>query len=180
MKNIKMKTLLLVVCAVFVTLSGCTDYTQGWPYPEDVDSVYVEMFNSKSLRRGAEYTLTDAICKQLEVQTPYKIVSDRSRADSIIYGEIVSLGDTVLSTEVETGMPIEKETRLALVFSWKDLNTGKMYVNEKQVTASASYIREKKSSDLATYNLSQSFEYAADVAVNKAAEKVVESMRLEW
>ncbi len=151
-------------------LNGCGDnrYTQGWPYPEKVRSVYVEMFNSKSLRRGGEYTLTDAICKQIEVQTPYKIIADRNRADSVLYGEILSLGDSVLSTEAKTGVAVEKEARVELIFSWKDLNTGQMYVNEKRITAAADYA------------IGQEFEYGRDVAVNKAAIKVVESMRIEW
>jgi len=153
---------------LMVTGCGDNEYTQGWPYPENVRSVYVEMFNSKSLRRGAEYTLTDAICKQIEVQTPYKIIADRNRADSILYGEIVSLGDSVLATEAETGSPIEKEARVEVVFSWKDLNSGKMYVNEMKVTAAADY------------SMGQDYEYGSDVAVNKAALKVVENMRLEW
>jgi hypothetical protein len=175
------KTLIFTAAVTIVAIiSGCGEYSQGWPYPEKVNSVYVEMFNSKSLRRGAEYTLTDAICKQIEVQTPYKIVSDRNRADSILYGEIVSLGDAVLATEAETGLPIEKETRLTLVFSWKDLNTGKMYINEKVVRASADYIKDEEMNSQANYNLNQSYEYGTDVAVNKAARKVVEDMRLEW
>jgi hypothetical protein len=179
MKNAKVLSMAAFMLAVMI-VGGCGDYSQGWPYPEKVNSVYVEMFNSKSLRRGAEYTLTDAVCKQLEVQTPYKIVSDRNRADSILYGEIVALGDAVLSSEAETGLPIEKETRVVVVFSWKDLNTGKMYVNEKTVRASAGYIKEDDPSTQVSYNINQSYEYGTDVAVNKAAQKIVESMRLEW
>ncbi len=164
-----MKISILTFFAIFM-LTGCGDnpYSQGWPYPEKVRSVYVEMFNSKSLRRGAEYTLTDAVCKQIEVQTPYKIIADRNRADSVLYGEILSLNDSVLATEAETGVPIEKEARVVVVFSWKDLNTGQMYVNEMRVTASSDYA------------IGQDFEYGQNVAVNKAALKIVESMRNEW
>lgn len=166
LKHIKVTVLILM--ASLVTITGCSEYTHGWPYPEKVRSVYVEMFNSKSLRRGAEYTLTDALCKQIEVQTPYKIISDRNRADSIIYGEITSIGDSVLATEPRTGSTIEKEARVELVFSWKNLNTGQMYVNEKLVRASADY------------STGQDFDYGTDVAVNKAAAKIVENMRVEW
>lgn len=152
-----------------VIFSGCGDsYSNGWPYPDKVQSVYVEMFGSQSLRRGAEYKLTDAICKQIEVQTPYKIISDRNRADSILYGEILSIGDSVITTEPEVGTTIEKEARVEVVFSWKDLNTGQMYVNEKTVIASDDY------------SMGQDFPYGADVAVNIAAKRVVESMRIPW
>jgi len=167
-KTIKTIIAALILVSTLLSISGCSEYTQGWPYPEKVRSVYVEMFDSRSLRRGAEYTLTDAICKQIEVQTPYKIVSDRSRADSLLYGEIIYLSDSILATEPELGTTIEKEARVELVYSWKDLNTGKMYINEKRVRAAADY------------TTGQDFDYGTDIAVNKAARSVVEGMRKEW
>ncbi len=166
--NIKTTATFLLIAATLLTVGGCGEYTQGMPYPDKVQSVYVEMFGSRSLRRGAEYTLTDAVCKQIEVQTPYKIISDRSRADSVVYGEIVSLNDSILATEPRLGTAIEKEARLEVVFSWKDLNSGKMYVEQKTIRASADY------------TAGQDFGYGTDIAVNKAARAIVESMRIGW
>jgi hypothetical protein len=71
--------------------SGCGEfdlsgYSDDWLYPQDVSSVYLEMFDSASFQRGHEYILTDALAKRIEAQTPYKIVSNRNRADTILSG----------------------------------------------------------------------------------------------
>ncbi|ARN57008.1 LPS assembly lipoprotein LptE [Sedimentisphaera salicampi] len=167
MRSVKFFTLLTLAAGILY-ISGCSGYTQGFPYPEKVQTVCVEMFESKSFRRGYEFELTEALCKQIEAQTPYKIVSDRSRADSLIYGEIESISQTVLNTDSETGLPIQREIGVNAVFTWKNLVTGKLYANNKRIKAAG------------TYADGQDVELAGKAAVNKAAEKIVEAMQLEW
>ena len=67
--------LICVVTAFCIGVTGCgrgglSGYSNEWLYPDDVDSVYVDVFDSASFRRGHEYTLTDAICKRIEAETP--------------------------------------------------------------------------------------------------------------
>jgi hypothetical protein len=75
-----------VICLLcFLFLGGCgpsTGYTNGSLFPTDVNSVYLQMFDNRSFRRGIEFTLSDALAKRIEVDTPYKIVSSQDRADS--------------------------------------------------------------------------------------------------
>ncbi|MGE4285283.1 MAG: LPS assembly lipoprotein LptE [Phycisphaerae bacterium] len=167
--NKLIKTFLLLTLFVF---GGCAGYTSGFPYPEEVKTVYVEMFDSQSFRRGLEYDLTDALCKQIEVQTPYKIVSERAIADSVIYGRIEQVNELVLGTDTETGYAIQNEVNVSLTYSWKNLITGRMYANDMSITASAPYAMGSADS--------QTRDYAGTVAVNKAAEKIVESMQIDW
>ena len=163
--------LVLTASGVCLTgLAGCGGYNQGWLYPENISSVYVEMFDSKSFRRDYEYLLTDSICKQIEVQTPYKIIADSGRADTILYGYISSMDDSVLATDRESGRPLEQEAVVKVVFSWKDLTTGRMYADSIEVAGACSY------SDFE----GQGYQYAAEVAVNKAAQKILESMQTKW
>jgi len=70
---------------------GCTEmsgYSNESLFPEDVGSVYVEMFDNQSFRRGVEYELTDALAKRIEAETPYKVISSRDRADTVILSEL--------------------------------------------------------------------------------------------
>ena len=164
-----------LLCGAAVFTGGCGQgglcgYTQGWTYPENIQSVYVEMFDSKSFRRDYEYELTNAICKQLEVQTPYKIISDRNCADSILYGYIDAIGSSVIATERETGRALEQEARIYVVYSWKNLKTGELLVDNKRVFGVSSFSEYQE----------QDFDYAASAAVNRAAEKVVEKMQNSW
>ncbi len=164
-----------VVSVVFVfALVGCDiggvgEYSNTWLYPSEVSTVYVEMFDSRSFRRGHEYTLTDAICKRIEAETPYKIVSDRDEADTILSGQL-AIYSGVLAWERYEGKPMEMETTVAVSVSWKNLRTGELLVNNENVTASASY------SD----PLGQTFDYSANLAVNRAAQRVVELMEITW
>ena len=87
----KQNTLILIMigAGLAVLSGGCGQgYQNGWLYPQDVKTVYVEMFDSGGFRRGYEFELTDASCKLIESRTPYKIVSDRGRADSVLSGDM--------------------------------------------------------------------------------------------
>lgn len=56
--------------------------------------------------------------------------------------------------------------------TWKNLNTGRIIVNNERVSGSASYSTSLKQE--------QPFEYAANLAVNRAAERVIEAMQTKW
>jgi len=164
------RVILTLAAAAFVPVAGCgKGYQNGWPYPQQIQTVYVEMFDTNSFRRGHEYVLTDAICKRLEAQTPYKIVSDRNVADSILSGEM-NIGTSVLATDYYSGRPIEKETLVSVSVTWKNLKTGELLISGEKVYASGTY----------SSPLGQTFEYAIGQAVNKAAVRVVELMENPW
>jgi hypothetical protein len=159
----------VLTAVALVGMSGCAGYSNRWPYPEQIHTVYVEMFDTSDFRRGYEYQLTDAICKYLEAQTPYKIVSDRNLADSILSGTLQT-GQGVLSMDRYTGKPLEQEAIVRVTFTWKDLRTGQVLINQETVAAAEPY----------SAFLSQDFEYSAARAVNKAAQRLVERMESAW
>ena len=150
-------------------LAGCRGYSNSWLHRQDVDTVYVEMFDTDSFRRGYEFKLTDAICKRIEAQTPYKIVSDRSVADTILGGSM-SVGVGVLAGERWTGRPLENEALISVTVTWKNLKTGQVLVDNETVYGSASYSSQ----------MGQPIDYSVNQAVNKAAQKVVELMEQPW
>jgi hypothetical protein len=162
--------ILTLAAAALMPVAGCGQgYQNSWPYPQQIQTVYVEMFDTSSFRRGHEYVLTDAICKRLEAQTPYKIVSDRNVADSILSGKM-GIGTSVLATDYYSGTPIEKETLVSVTVTWKNLKTGQLLISGEKVYASGSY----------SAPLGQTFEYSIGRAVNKAAVRVVELMETPW
>jgi hypothetical protein len=154
-------------------LTGCagsTGYTNASLFPADITSVYVEMFDNRSFRRGVEYLLTDALAKRIEVQTPYKIVSDRDQADSVISGQLVTIGEGMLTIERETGRALEKEVLLTAVVNWKNLKTGQLMLNNETVTAATNFSQFQN----------QDFTYASSVAANKLAGNIVQLMENPW
>ncbi len=154
-------------------LGGCgasTGYSNASLFPNDVNSVYLQMFDNRSFRRGIEFTLSDALAKRVEVDTPYKIVSSRDRADSVMSGQIVAAGESILTIERDIGRALEKEVVLTAVVNWKNLKDGQLMINSKTVTATASYSEFQ----------GQDFTYASFVAANKLARSIVELMKNQW
>ena len=165
--------LLAGAALALVALSGCTGpsgYSNETLFPEDVTSVRLEMFDNRSFRRGVEYELSDALAKRIEALTPYKIVSSKDRSDSVISGQLLSISESALTIERDTALPLEKEVVLTAVVNWKNLNTGRLMINNKTITAAASYSEFQN----------QDFTYASALAANKLAKKIVESMENNW
>jgi hypothetical protein len=162
-----------VVLLFAVGVGGCgssTGYSNASLFPDDIESVYVEMFDNSSFRRGTEYTFSNALAKRIETETPYKIVSNRDRADSVVSGRLVTVGESILTVERELGRALEKEVVLTAVVNWKSLKTGRLMINSRTVTAAASYSEFQD----------QDFTYASAVAANKLAQNVVQLMEHQW
>jgi hypothetical protein len=128
------------------------------------------MFDNVTFSRDLEYDLTDAVAKRIDAETPYKIVSDRSRADTVLSGKITAIGGLPLTIERETGRSLESQAEVSAAFSWKNLNTGEYLLENSTASATASYSEFQE----------QSLDYASKVAVNKLAERIVEQMQMGW
>lgn len=145
-------------------------YSNESLFPQDVTSVYVKMFDNRSFHRGVEYELTDALAKRIEAQTPYRIVSSTDRADTVISGQIVSIAESVLTVERQTGRALEKQLQLRAVVNWKNLKTGELLINNSSVSAEATFSQWQN----------QGFSYASALAANNLARRIVELMEKEW
>ena len=71
--------------------AGCIGYQVGTGslYAPDVATVYVPMIDSDSYRRDLGERLTEAVIKEIELKTPYKVVSTPS-ADSILSARLMT------------------------------------------------------------------------------------------
>ena len=156
--------------AAMLFFAGCVGYSNKPLYTDEVQSVYVEMFDNTTFERDLEYDLTDAIAKRIESETPYKIISDKSRADTVLSGKITGIGGAPLTLDRDTGRALENQAEITAVFSWKNLKTGQYIVENASLTATAGYSEFEQ----------QSFEYASRVATNKLAERIVEEMQTKW
>ena len=162
--------LISIVLAVCLTFCGCNGYSNESLFSDEVSSIYVEMFDNTGFNRGSEYEFTDALAKRIEAVTPYKIVSSRDRADTIISGNLSSGGGAVLSSERETGRALENEVQVTATVNWKNLKTGELLIDNESVSATASYSEWQN----------QSSSYASALAANNLAKRIVELMEIPW
>lgn len=173
LRHVTFAVFFVVIAAGSLSFCGCagmSGYSNEWLVPEDVGSVYVEMFDNRTFWRSIEYDLTDALAKRIEVETPYKIITNRDKAETIISGQITSVRQAILTADRDSGQALEMELEVRAVVNWKNLKTGELLIDSRSVGASASYSQFQE----------QDFSYAASVAANNLARKIVELMEREW
>jgi hypothetical protein len=105
---------------VLVALAGCQGYQigNGTLYPSHIRTVYVPIFENRSFRRNLGERLTEAVIKEIEAKTPYKVVGTPN-ADSILSGRIVGEGKRVL-VENRYDDPRQEEVNLQVQVQWID------------------------------------------------------------
>ena len=98
-------------------------YSTAPNYRTDIHTVRVKIFENSSFRPGLEFELTRAVIRQIEQNTPYKVVQAGCPADTEITGKIVSFGKGILNVN-NVNEERDIETTMAVEFSWKDLRSG--------------------------------------------------------
>ena len=172
-------TTVLVLMVVAVCI-GCGNpdpnkgYTTSSQYRTDVRTIAVPIFRrgTYEYRRDIEFRLTEALVKQIEAKTHYKVV-DKSRADTLLTGVIQSVEQDVLSFNPRTGRPREIQLRVTVDFTWKDLRPpGKMILEKKNFRVSSEYIPSDP--------LNEDFFDGSEGAFNKMARRIVEQLAQRW
>jgi hypothetical protein len=108
---------------LLASLTGClglSNYQFGARtlFPENIETVYVPVFDSSSFRRELGEELTEAVVKEIERRSHYKVVASPS-ADTVLTGKITGEGKHLLFQNL-TGDPREMEVDLKVKVSWVD------------------------------------------------------------
>ncbi|HLL88043.1 MAG TPA: LPS assembly lipoprotein LptE [Tepidisphaeraceae bacterium] len=174
-----MRALRFAIFALPVLVAGCGYSTNGsapagdyqWRslYRQDVRTVAVPIFNTKSFNRGDEFRLTTAVAKQIEARTPYKL-APRERADTILEGEVVLSRVTTVSERYYTAQPQEQLMVATVNFTWKDLRTGQILVERRGFEDSATYYP----------TLGEGRYYASQETAERLAVAIVQELQAEW
>lgn len=161
----------IVVLALSAALvAGCGGYSTESLHRTDVRTVAVPIFASHEFRRELEFELSKELVKMIEMRTPYKVVQDRTRADTELRGEILDLQAPVLAEDVRSDSPIAIEVTVSCWFEWKDLRTGEMLAQRPNLQASASY----------AVAIGENLDSATTEALRRLAERIVEAMEKDW
>ena len=170
------KTVIFIGVAATMIITGCDQvdpivgYSSQSLYRTDIHTVYVEMFESESFRRGVEYELTRALAQQIELKTPYKVVSDRRKADTIMYGSIDRISENTLLQQRELDRPLANEVILVATVTWQDRRDGALILDGQKIRVAGDYIAL----------LGAGRDSAAKEASNEAAVRIVEAMQKIW
>jgi hypothetical protein len=100
-------------------------YTTHPNYDTSIHTVYVPIFKNNTMRRGLEFELTRAVIREIEAKTPFKVVSDPSRAQTELSGTVLMLTKSILN-RTQLNEVREAETVLGAAITWRDLRTGEI------------------------------------------------------
>jgi uncharacterized membrane-anchored protein len=109
---------LVCTAAAAAALAGCAAYRLGNQtlYAPDVSTVFVPMIESDSFRRDLGERLTEAVIKQIEEVTPFKVVGTPD-ADSVLAARLI--GDRKhVTVENPNDDPRTIEVDLAAEVTW--------------------------------------------------------------
>jgi len=128
---LRLPTLLAASCLLLLT--GCQSdgnftifgYTTCPNYNTSIHTVYVPIFQNKTFYRDLEFQLTQAVVREIEAKTPYKVISDRARADTELTGTIVSYNKNLLNVNPNNEVR-EMQTTMGVEVVWRDLRTGEI------------------------------------------------------
>ena len=120
MFQIQLRTILAIIlmALVLAPLAGCAAYRLGSQslYAADINTVYVPMIVSDSFRRDLGERLTEAVVKEIELKTPFKVVGTPD-ADSVLSTRL--LGDTKrVIVENKNDDPRVVEVNLSAEVTW--------------------------------------------------------------
>jgi hypothetical protein len=169
-------------CALLLALlppllaSGCaSDPTVGYaavsPFPTSIESVAVPIVENDTFIRGIEFELTDALIKEIESRTPYK-VTGRDRADSILLGRITSVRLDQLSKSRLTGLSEEVIVSVTIDFQWRDLRTDASLVERDAFSSPGLFTPSNPAGER--------IELGEFAAVQRLARDIVDEMRAAW
>ena len=136
-----------------------------------MQTVAVPIFENRSFERELEFELTEALIKEIELRTPYKVTRG-GRADTMLSGSILSVERRTLTRSTATGLDAESQVQMIVSFEWKDLRTGEILRSRKSVQAEGRHV--------VTRPVGEPVEVARHEAVARISRRLVSLMRDDW
>lgn len=157
---------LILTLVAFST--GCAGFQFGNRslYRTDLRTVHVPMFKSNALRIDLAEWLTEAVVKEIELRTPYKVVSN-PLADSVLTGTLLSGDQKRVLSENINDEPRNLVYQTAVHVTWID-NSGRILV-QTVVNLGTDFVPEA----------GQSMATAQQAAIQKLAQQIVSQMEAQ-
>jgi hypothetical protein len=138
--------------------------------------VYVPVFESASFRRNLGERLTEAVAKEIENRTPYKVTGDPN-ADSVLRGRLVAESKRVVVAG-RTGDPTELQTTFNVDVSWVD-QRGNPLRQFEPVPVPREVVSIAGTSNLVP-EVGQSVATAQQQSIERVAKQIVDLMETPW
>ncbi|HBJ38814.1 MAG TPA: hypothetical protein DDZ51_29515 [Planctomycetaceae bacterium] len=167
--------LLLIACLL---ATGCATYQFGSRslYRDDIRTVYVPVARNETFRHDLGPRLTEAVIRQIELRTPYKVTGDPA-ADSVLNLRITNELKNVL-TEAASDDPRALDSVVSAVISWNDRRGNPLLQNHVMVDANigTSLLQGNRFVPEA----GQSIQTSLQATIDDLADRIVSQMEMRW
>lgn len=169
---------LIATAICSLAFAGCASYQVGSEslYAPDIATVYVPMIESDSYRRDLGERLTEAVIKEIELKTPYKVVGTPD-ADSIL--SVKLLGDSrTLLAENSFDDPRLSESAVFSEVSW--LNRRRLPMAPPQMLGLPPELISVNQTANLVPEAGQSVASSQQQAIERLAQQIVGTMETPW
>jgi len=169
-----------LICLVVITAitAGCAGYrvgTRSLHHPQ-IRTIYVPVFRSESFRRNLGERLTEAVVKQIELKTSYKVVSD-PMADSQLTGRITSETKRMIALR-KTGDPRDAATKMSVQIEWTDRRGS--IVRQSFSVPVPGMLANVSSSAHVIPEAGSSIASSHQQTIDRLAEEIVSQLEIPW
>ena len=168
----------LCTVSLAILCCGCAAYRFGTAslYPPDIHTVFVPMFESDSLRRNLSERLTEAVVKEIELKTPYKVVSEPD-ADSVLTGRILN---DIKRVVVEDPYDQQRENEITIIAEVSWVNRRGDLIGSRGNVPIPEALVQLSGTGVAVPEFGQSIATGQQQAIDRMAEKIVSLMETPW
>jgi Lipopolysaccharide-assembly len=176
----------LLGMVALLCLAGCSSFGRpapdgsgggflGWHMSAPFDTSEIKtvavFFKTNQFRRDIEKQLTEQVIKEIRLRTPYKVVADHEKADSLLSGTIVTAGKNLV---VEAPTNFARELNMTINVQVKWTRNPPTEIEDKQlptmVTETWNFVPEVGDSTLT----------ATNHVVISLAKQIVDMMEMQW
>jgi hypothetical protein len=150
---------------------GC-GYSLRPPVEPSVRTVYVPVFQSTVFQRDLNLKLTEAVQKEIERRTPFKVVGSPDEADTTLSGQIF-FADKNVVLEDPNNLPRQLTANLNVYVRWVDNRSGSVRQTDNltAVFESVNFYPELGETAQAT---------GYQKVIDKLAQDIVNMMEVPW
>ena len=134
------------------------------------------MFQSDSYRRDLAERITEAVCKEIEKRTNYKVVSTPN-ADSVLSGRLLNETKRII-VEAPTDEPRESQIEFFVEVTWLD-RQGACSRNRRRCRCPAPWSNISQTADVVP-EVGQSTATGQQDVISRLAYQIVSMMETPW
>lgn len=161
--------------ACLLVASCASDPSQGYSFSGarqgGVRTIAVPVFDNTTYSHGLEVQLAEAIVKEVQRTTKWRVVSGRT-ADTTLSGSITASALKSLTTSSDTGLVMDQAVELTVEFEWRDSRSGEVLIARKGFKSIQSFVPAR--------GTGERIELGQHGAVQELARSIVNELRSSW